>query len=180
MWPFKHKPQSVTTDQFTAALLELLRRSSKKLCAELEKQTAEWKLDPDEVDTLETQVFIASLWVVSKVLGRDTKILDLLHEGYLSGYKALGGTDQERENRVNAARSELEERYDAYYKIWDENEPKGGEALGATLSFEMAQFFYPRHRPVKDPVLQLMIASHMLAFMTGVTEIAKKFEILNG
>jgi hypothetical protein len=41
-----------------------------------------WSFESGEVGTLAEQIFVAYLWMVSKALGPDKRVLDLLHDGY--------------------------------------------------------------------------------------------------
>lgn len=155
--------------------MELMRRSAKDFCTDLQKHAEDkWRFEPDEVVVLGNQVFIAYLWMVSKGLGRDKRVLDLLHDGHLPGFYNLRGTKEENEKLATAAQSELYERYGKYYKAWDDDMKAQG---GLALSFEMAQFFFPRRKPVLDAFLQASIQGHVGAFMVSALEFRKKYEI---
>lgn len=66
--------QKATSEEFAKALLELMSEGIRSLGEELQKYAEEeWKLDPDEVSEFGTQLFIVHLWMVSKILGRDTR-----------------------------------------------------------------------------------------------------------
>jgi hypothetical protein len=120
------------------------------------------------------QVFVAYLWKVSKILGQEKRVLDLLHDGYLSGCCNSGETKDDKVRLATAAQSELHERYGKYYNAWDDDmKTKSGLAL----SFEMAQFFFPRRKPVLDALLQASIQVHIGAFMVSALEFRKRFEI---
>jgi hypothetical protein len=96
MWPFKGTKKTVTSEEFAAALMQLMGRSAKDFCAAMQKQAEDkWSFESDEVGTFGTQVFVAYLWMVSKAFAPDKRVLDLLHDGYLSGYYRSGATRDE-------------------------------------------------------------------------------------
>src|SRR6266498_4035303 len=174
MWPFNKKQRTVTSDEFATALLALMGRSAKGFCADLRKQAEEkWSVEPDEVVVVGTQIFVAYLWMVSKALGPDKRVLDLLHDGYLSGYYRSGATNEESVARASAAQSGLLARYEKYYKAWDDDMKSKG---GLALAFEMSQFFFPKRKPVLDAFFQFSIQAHVGAFMISTLEFRKKYE----
>jgi hypothetical protein len=168
--------QTVTRDQFATALLELMGQSAQGFCAELQKQAEEKWLDfkQDEIEALGNQVFVAHLWVLTRVSARDRKVLDLLHDGYLVGFYNAAKTREDGAREANTAQSQLIETYQKYYKAWaDDAKAKSGMAL----SFEMAQAFFPKRKPVVDPLLLLMIASHISSFMKSALDFRQQFTI---
>ena len=175
MWPFNKKQKTVRSEEFATALMELMGRSAKDLCATLQNEAEKkWTLDSDEVSTLGTQIFIAYLWMASKMFAPDKRVLDFLHDGYFSGYFRSGATKEEVAKRANAAQSQLFERYDKYYKAWND-----GEKSQSTLLFasEMSQFFFPKRKPVLDFFLQASIQAHISAFMINALEFRKEYAI---
>jgi hypothetical protein len=177
MWPFKRTQKTVTSEEFAAALMELMGRSAKDFCVDLQKQAEEkWPFESDEVGTLGTQIFIAYLWMVSKALGPDKRVLDLLHDGYLSGYYRSGATKEESVTRATAAQSELFARYEKYYKTWDDGMKSESTLL---LAFEMSQFFFPKRKPVLDAFLHASIQARVGAFMVSALEFRKKYTIVD-
>ena len=170
------RTQTVTSDQFATALLELMGQSAQGFCAELQKQAEEkWPdFKQDEIEALENQVFAAHLWVLSRILGRNRKVLDLLHDGYLVGFYNAGQTREDGARAANAAQSQLIETYERYYKAWtDDAKAKSARAL----SFEMAQVFFPKRKPVNDMLLLLLIASHIVSFMERALGFRQQFTI---
>jgi hypothetical protein len=175
MWPFDKTQKEVTGGEFATGLLELMRQGASAFCAELqERAKVKWALAPEEVVVVGNQVFVADLWMVSKVMAQDKQVLDLLHDGYFSGYYNSGETSEDKARLATDAQSELCERYERYYKAWDDDiRTKGGLAL----AFEMAQFFFPTRRPVLDMFLQASIQGHILAFMASAIAFRKRHEI---
>jgi len=172
MWPFNKKQKPVTSEEFASALMQLMGRSAKDLCGALQKQAEEkWPFESGEVSTLGTQVFVAYLWMVSKAFAPDKRVLDLLHDGYLSGYLRSGATRDESAALANAAQSELFARYEKYYKAWDDG--------GMALAFEMSQFFFPKRKPVLDAFLHASIQAHVGAFMLSALEFRKRYAIVD-
>ncbi len=171
-------PLTVTSDEFATALTGLVRHSSRAFFADLESYARQtWgPLAPDERIAAAAQLFIAYLWAVSKVLGRDKRALDILHERYLSGCYRLGETHDQKGLLANAAQTELLERYNTYNKAWDNDmRAKGGTAL----SFEMAQVLFPKRKPVFDFLLLFEIEVRMIAFMTTVQHFRTEYEIVD-
>ena len=132
------------------------------------------QLESDEVRTVGTQVFIVYLWMVSKALGPDKRVLDLLHDGYLSGYYLPDATREENTARVSAAQSEVWTRYEKYYKAWDDDMKSNG---GMVLAFEMSQFFFPKRNPVLNAFLHFSIQTRVTAFMASVPDLRKQYQI---
>lgn len=175
MWPFGRR-KVVTSTDFTKALLDIMQRNAKELLADLEGQTApQWQLTPDEIATLGHEVFIAHLWAVSNVLALDKQLLDLLHRGYLSGFYNKGHSDKAGADLANAAKAEANQRYEKYYKAWNEDMKANG---GVALSSEMANFFFPKRRPVLDFLLCYMIQKHIGALMINTLEVRKSYNIV--
>jgi hypothetical protein len=176
MWPFNKAQRTVTSEEFAAALQELMRRSAQDFCAELQKEAQEkWTLDADEIATAGTQIFIAYLWMVSKILAADKRVLDLLHEGYFWGYYRSGATLEDGSALANGAQSDLLARYERYYKAWeDDMNSTGGLALGS----EMCQFFFPKRRPVLDVFLQYSVQVRVAAFMTTALQFRQRYVIV--
>ena len=87
-----------------------------------------------------------------------------------------GETREEKGQIANAAQAELLTRYEKYYKAWDDDENAKG---GLALSFEMSQFFFPKHKPVIDFFLRYKIQVRFGAFMVSLGEFRMKFEIVD-
>jgi hypothetical protein len=183
MWPFKRKPIKVTPDEMAAALWEWIRKNIRNCYTKLEAQAdfGTAQLEPDEQLTLAREITIAHLWATSNilnslnVLGSHKEVLDALHHRYLVGHYDLGETAEEKGNIANAAQSELLERYDKYYKaLGPERKGDGWQAL----SFEMAQFFFPRRKPVLNAFLSFAIHTHIATFAVGTLKFREGFEIV--
>lgn len=167
MWPFGNPNKKVSSSEFASILLELMRRCVHDSCGVFQKHAEEnWGLEPEEVTTLRKQVLIAYLWMVSKALGPDNRVLNILDGSYLS---ATGESE-------NVATAELWPRYEKYYKAWDADRESGG---GLALAFEMSQYFFPKHKPVLDSFLQASIQAHVGAFITSILELRKKYIIVD-
>jgi hypothetical protein len=166
----------VTKDEFALALLELMSSNSKTFCARLEEDLPEvWgALEAADHAVIGTELFTAQLWAISALLKRDTQVLDLLHDGYFLGYYNRGRTAEEKGSLANAAQSALRERYDAYYKAWALDSKASG---GSMLGFEMAQYFFPKRKPVRSAFLTGWIQIHMLAFMASVGRFRQQFKV---
>ena len=177
MQSLKKTQTAVTSEEFVQVLMRFMGRSAKDFCADLQKQVEKkWPFESDEVCMLRTQIFIAHLWMVSKTLGPDKRVLDLLHDGYLCGYYLPDATREENTARISAAQSEVWARYEKYYKAWDEDvESKSGMAL----AFEMSQFFFPKRKPVVNAFLYFSIQTHGATFMASVLDLRKQHEIVD-
>jgi len=175
MWPFSKKPNVVTIEQLAAGVMELMGRCGASFCAELQKQTEQaWSLGPEEITTLGHEIFLAYLWAASKALAPDRTVLDSMHDGYFKSCYHSAATHEEGAVRANVAQAEVSERYEQYYKAWDRNMKSSG---GASLGFEMSQFFFPRHRPVRNFHLHMLIQIHIQTFMQSLVEFRKQFEL---
>jgi hypothetical protein len=170
------RPQAVTSEQFATALLELMRQSAQGFCAELQKHAAEkWPdFNQEEIEAMGDQVFVPHLWVLSKILGRNRKVLDLLHDGYLVGFYNAAQTREEGARAANVVQSRLIETYETYYRAWaDDVKAKSAMAL----SFEMTQAFFPKRKPVLDPVFSLLIAPYIVGLMESAVDFRQQFTI---
>ena len=111
MWPFAKKKQDVTTDQFAMALLELMRKHAGGFCSSLQKSAEEkWNLAPDEVVILGDELWTVYLWMVSLILGKDKRMLDVLHDAHFACAYNSGSTKEERVRLANLAQEQLSER----------------------------------------------------------------------
>jgi hypothetical protein len=104
--------------------------------------------------------------MVSKVLASDKPVLKILDDSYLS---ATGESE-------NVAKAELLPRYEKYYKAFEDG--KKPQSI-LPLAFEMSQFFFPKHKPVLDLLLQAVIQSHVRTFMVSALELRKEYTIVD-
>jgi hypothetical protein len=175
MWPFRKRANVVTSEEFAATVMELMRRSGRDFCAELQKEAEDmWPLDPNEITVLGNESFVAYLWMASNALGPDKRILDSLHDGYFHSCYSSGATHEEGAARASTAQSELSARYERYYKAWDSDLKTSG---GLALAFEMSQFFFPQRKPVLNAMLHFLIQTHVQAFTVSLLSFRKQYEL---
>ena len=166
---------AVTSGEFAMALFDLMRRDGKDFCIELQKQAEnKWSFEQDEVVILGDQMVVAYLWMASKVLAHDKHALDLLHNVHFDAFYNQGETKEEKARLANNAQIELCERYEKYYKAWDDDAKANG---GLALSMEMAQFFFPKRKPVIDFFIENTIKAGIYAFIISLSEFRKKYKI---
>lgn len=126
--------------------------------------------------TLAREIWIINLWIISKVLGPDKKVLDELQKSYLLAYEKMASTEQGKANFPREAEKELRERYEKYYNAWDDN--SGGNQ--SVLAITMLEYMLNKGQPDKRFANVLLISeinSHMLGMMKAVLDFRKDFEI---
>lgn len=134
------------------------------------------KLDEAQSVTLAREIWIINLWIISKVLSPDKKVLDELHKIYLFSYEKMASTEQGKTNFPKEAEKELHDRYKKYYDAWDDN--SGGNQ--SILSMTMLEYMLNKGQPDKRFVNFLLtseINSHVLGMMKAVLDFRKDFEI---
>lgn len=178
MWPFRKKKIAVTTDEFVAALLEFRKKDKKDFLAELQKQAEQnWKLETGEITVMANEVVIADLWILSKALMSDKRVLDVLHDKYFSIFVNLGKTQEEKKDLLSRAQSDLHERYDVYYKAW-EADMKPDHWMN--LASEMARFFFPNQvNPGLNAFLTFVIHTRYFAFFVSICKFRSNFQIVD-
>jgi hypothetical protein len=176
MWPFANKKQNVTTEQFAMALLELMRKHAEGFCSGLQKSAEEkWNLAPDEVVILGDELLNVYLWMVSLILGKDKQVLNLLHDAHFARAYNSGSTKEEKARLANSAQEQLSERYTKYYKAWSDDMKAN---RSTALPMEIAQFLFPKRKPVLDIFLWVPIREQTAGFMISAAELRERFEIV--
>ncbi|MEK7597282.1 MAG: hypothetical protein AAB441_01400 [Patescibacteria group bacterium] len=136
------------------------------------------KLDEAQLVTLAREIWIINLWIISKVLSPDKKVLGELHKIYLFSQEKTANMEYGKANFPKEAEKELHERYEKYYDAWDNN--SGGNQ--SVLAMTMLEYMLNKGQPDKRFTNFLLISeinSHMLGMMKAVLDFRKDFEITN-
>ena len=136
------------------------------------------KLDEAQSVTLAREIWMINLWIISKVLSPDKKVLDELHDIYLFSYENMAQTKHGKKEFPKRAEKELHERYKKYYEVWDDN--SGGNQM--VLAMTMVEYMLNKGQPDKRFVNILLtseINTHVLSVMKAVLDFRKDFEIVD-
>ena len=175
MWPFRKTPIVVTNEQLAIAVAEFAQTCGNYLSTELQNYANQkWQLESTEIASMGNEIFVASLWMVSKALRPDKALLDSLHDGYFESCYHSGATHEEGKARAEAAQSELGARYRQYHQAWDKDaKGDGGLALGS----EMANCFFPKRKPVMDAQLCMLISIHTGVVMKRLLKLRADYKL---
>ena len=146
------------------------------------------KLDESQLITLKREIYMINLWIISKVLSPDKKVLDELHKIYLLPHVNENQIKQwleqkETENLINVLKqdeSELHERYTKYYANWNDG---GSEQF--ILAHTMLEYMFNKGQPeigsnsLFDMALSRLVINHIYGMMNFIMNIRKKYAVVD-
>lgn len=141
------------------------------------------KLDETQTITLKREIYMINMWIISKVLSPDKRVLDQLHKTYLLPHVNQTKINQwleqkETENLKGVLKQderELNERYAKYYNEWDDS---GNKSF--ILATTMLEYMFNKGQPDRRLVnadLSSRVNSHILRMMMTILDFRKKYEI---
>lgn len=141
--------------------------------------------DYDQI-TLAREIYIINLWIISKVLSPDKRILDELHKIYLLPHSNedqikqwLEQHDTEKLRDVlKQDESDLRERYTKYYADWD-NKSEGNQFV---LAMTMLEYMFNKGKPHRRFVgidLTFEMIHHIFGMMEFILAFRKKYEVID-
>lgn len=141
------------------------------------------KLDAARSVVLKREIYMMNMWIISKILSPDRKVLDELHKIYplphTNENEIKQWLEQEKtENLINVLRQdekELNERYAKYYVDWND---KGSEQF--ILAMTMLEYMLNKGQPDKRFVhidLQFFVIQHIYGMMKFIMDFRRKYEI---
>ena len=176
----------ITSKEFAKALLYALRKFTNNFYEGF-GQRAQTILG-DEFDynqiTLAREIYMINLWVISKTLGSEKKILDELHKIYLLPHSNENQIKQWLEQQdteklrdvLKNDENDLRERYTKYYADW--NDRNGGKQH--VLAMSMLEYMFNKgksHRRFVRIDLTFEMINHILGMMKFIIDFRKKYEI---
>ena len=178
----------LTSKEFAEALLYALRKFTNSFYEGFGQRAQSMlgnKFDYDQI-TLAREIYMINLWVISKVLNHERKILDELHKIYLLPHSnevqvqewlEQHNTEKLR-NVLRQDESDLCERYTKYYADW--NDKNCGEQYGLAMS--MLEYMFNKGKPHERFVgidLTFEILHHILGMMEFIINFRKKYEVVD-
>jgi hypothetical protein len=138
--------KKIASKEFAQGLLHALKKFSDHFYEDFSQRAQsilEIQLDETQLMALKREIYMLNLWIISKILSPDRKILDELHKIYFLPHLNENQIKQwleqkETENLKNVLKKdedELRERYQKYYAEWDDNSG-GNQAILATTILE--------------------------------------------
>jgi len=169
----------ITSQEMAQGLWMLCQKFSKEFYKNLKPKAENFgiKLDTNSEITFSREIIIINLWIISKTLNFDKKVLDVLHKIYFSGHSNLAATEEEKIEFPKQAEKELHERYRKYYDAWDNNSGGNQSILAVTMLEYMFNQAKPDKRFLLNFMLILEVTVHIFAMMRAVLEFRKDFEI---
>ncbi len=117
-----------------------------------------------------------NLWIISKALTADKKILDELHKIYIFGHANLAETGEDKIDFPKQAEKELNETYQKYYETWDDNSGGNQSILALTILEQLLNNGKPDKKLVNIMLFSL-INMHVLTTLKAVLDFRNNFEI---
>lgn len=137
----------------------------------------DFKLDEAQLVTLKREIYMINMWIISKVLGLDKKVLDELHKIYLFKHADMAQTEQGKINFPKVAEKELHERYAKYYSEWGDSGSKS-----EILALTMLEYMFNKGHPDKRLInidLFFRVNTHVLGMMKAILSSRNSFEIVD-
>lgn len=137
----------------------------------------DFKLDEAQLVTFKREIYMMNMWIISKVLSPDKKILDELHKLYLFKHADMAQTEQGKIDFPKVAEKELHERYKKYYAEWDDS---GGKS--EILALTMLEYMLNKGQPDKRLInidLSFRVNTHVLGMMKAILDFRSGFEIVD-
>lgn len=177
----------VTAKEMSQALLYALTKFSNHFYNDFGAYVQakyDFKLDATQLVTFKRQIYMINMWIISKALSSDKKVLDELHKMYLLPHVNQDQIDQwldvgETENLKNVLRqdeSELRERYIRYYSEWDDSGSKS-EILSLTMLEHMFNKGQPDNRLINADLF-FRVNTHVLGMMKSIHNFRDNYELI--
>lgn len=172
------KKHTATSEEFGKELWMLCKKYSKGFYEQFKPQVEEagFSLSKEQQTEFFWEIWIANLWIISKVLSLDKKALDKLHEIAILGPE-YSGSQEERRELIQSFRDDVNERYEIYDNAW--KDVSGDKTLLAIAILEQMLNRGQPDRRFLNILLTLFVNTHVVAMMESVSEFRKEFEILD-
>jgi len=181
--------KKTNSKELAQGLLYLLKKFSDHFYKDFGQRVQtilEVKLNEAQLTTLKREIYIMNMWIISKILSSDRKVLDELHKIYLLPHVNQNQINKwlkqkETENLKNVLKqdeSELNERYAKYYADWDDK--SGGNQ--SILVMTMLEHLFNNGQPDKrfvDARLTFEVNAHILGMMKIIIDFRKGHEIID-
>ncbi len=193
--------EKTTSKDFAQGLLYGLQKFSNGFYENFSQRAQEilgTKLDEDQLITLKREIYMINMWIISKVLSPDKKVLDELHKIFLlpftnhylldAGHYLLPHVNQkqidewmnqhktaELKNIFEKDKSELDERYKKYYQDWDDN-----SSMQNILAITMCEYMFNNGQPDRhfvDIRWSFDINAHIISMIKAILDLRKNYEI---
>lgn len=181
--------EKITSKEFAEGLLYVLKKFSTHFYADFNQRAQSFlELEFDEVQlaTFEREIYIMNLWIISKILSPDKKILDELHKIYLLPHvnqKQINEwLEQKKAENLRSVlqqdESDLRERYQKYYAAWDDKSGSNQAILATTILEYLLNEGQPDRRLIRID-LQFLITNHIFGIMKFVMDFRNKYEVVD-
>lgn len=181
--------EKTTSKEFAQGLLYALKKFSSNFYEDFGQRAQNIlgiKLDEIQSVVLSREIYMINLWVISKILSPDKKVLDELHRTYHLPHSnenqikqwLKGKKTENLRNVLKQDENELRERYAKYYADWDDK--SGGNQ--SILAMTMLEYMFNKGQPSKrfvDIRLTFQVNMHILGMMKSIIELRKEHEIID-
>ena len=186
---FFNPMEKTTSKELAQGLLHSLKKFSDHFYEDFGQRAQtilEVKLDEAQSTTLKREIYMMNMWIISKILSPDRKVLDELHKIYLLPHVNQNQINKwleqkEAENLKNVLKQdegELNERYAKYYADWDDKSGGNQSILAMTMLEHMFNNGQPDKRFV-DARLTFEVNAHILGMMKFIIDFRKGYEIID-
>lgn len=173
--------QEITSKEIAKYLWELLKKCSGEFYSsfKLEAEKHDFKFDSAQEIRLSGEIIMIDMWIISKSLSIDIKILDELHKIYLFGHSNMATTEEAKKEFPKAVEKELHARYEKYYNSWNEKSTEQ-----QILALCMLEYMLKNHdKKNTNAMLQFLVINHLYSFMkiiiNSMADFKKEFEIID-
>lgn len=181
--------EKITSKEFAQGLLYVLKKFSTHFYADFSQRAQSFlELEFDEVQlaTLEREIYIMNLWIISKILSPDKKILDELHKIYLLPHVNQTQINElleqkKTENLRNVLKqddNDLREQYQKYYAAWDDKSGSNQAILATTILEHLLNEGQPDRRLIRID-LQFLISTHVFGMMKSIINFRNDYEVVD-
>lgn len=181
--------KKIIPEQFAQKLLYLLKKFTNHFYEDFSQRVQAIlgiKLDETQLATLKREIYMMNLWIISKILSPDKKILDELHKIYFLPHLNENQIKQwlkekKTENLQSVLKQderELNERYVKYYAEWDDK--SGGNQ--SILVMTMLEHMFNNgklNRSFVNARLTFEVNAHILGMMKFIIDFRKKYAIID-
>jgi hypothetical protein len=178
-----------TSKELAQGLIHALKKFSDHFYEDFGKRVQKIigiELNETQLTTLAREIYMMNLWIISKILSPDKKVLDELHKIYLLPHvnqnqinKWLEQKETEKlKNILKQDERDLHERYAKYYADWDDKSGSNQTILATTMLEYLLNKGQPDRRFIRID-LQFLITNHVFGMMKFIMDFRNKYEVVD-
>jgi len=170
--------KKVNHQQMAEGLWMFCKKFSKKFYNSFTKDLKRMNMEINQEQQINfsREIVKMNLWIISKALTADKKVLDELHEIYIFGHANLAETEEDKINFSKQAKKELDKTYQKYYEAWDDDSGSNQNTLALAILEQLLNDGKPNKKFVNIMLFSL-INMHILTMLGALSNFRNNFEI---